>query len=373
MIEQTAESLDFVSFDGRRLYRQILSHTVPGAAALAFSALVSGWILHALPDNTPKAAKAPPVSSRVLAPAKVVVSNPYGALINPGFSFGPKPSSLAAGFSSQPSSEPVSPTRSAAIEEQQSVAPAAGPVAAQLVESAPLPPPRPSIMEAPNSVSVPPAESPAPIRHFAQQSGKAVPSAPADNRNFFQKLFGIGQPSSPALAYASATGNLGGARGEVGGMSGIGALRGDASSASGVNAMRGDGSSSAAGYDRFTAIYDLAAHTVTLPDGRRLEAHSGLGDRLDDPHHVNERNRGATPPHVYELEAREQLFHGVQALRLNPVGGGEIFGRAGLLAHSYMLGPNGDSNGCVSFRDYDAFLRAYQSGQVKRLVVVAGT
>jgi hypothetical protein len=36
-----------------------------------------------------------------------------------------------------------------------------------------------------------------------------------------------------------------------------------------------------------------------------------------------------------------------------------------------MLGPNGDSNGCVSFRNYDAFLRAYESGKVKRLAVVA--
>jgi hypothetical protein len=36
-----------------------------------------------------------------------------------------------------------------------------------------------------------------------------------------------------------------------------------------------------------------------------------------------------------------------------------------------MLGPNGDSNGCVSFKDYDAFLRAFREGQVKRLAVVA--
>jgi hypothetical protein len=36
-----------------------------------------------------------------------------------------------------------------------------------------------------------------------------------------------------------------------------------------------------------------------------------------------------------------------------------------------MLGPNGDSNGCVSFKDYDAFLRAFQDGAVKRLAVVA--
>jgi Protein of unknown function (DUF2778) len=123
-------------------------------------------------------------------------------------------------------------------------------------------------------------------------------------------------------------------------------------------------------YDKWTAIYDLEAHTVYLPNGDKLEAHSGLGDRLDDPLHVSEINRGATPPHLYDLTLREAPFHGVQALRLTPVGGG-VFGRVGLLAHSYMLGPGGDSNGCVSFKDYDAFLQAYQNGQVKRLAVVA--
>jgi hypothetical protein len=41
-----------------------------------------------------------------------------------------------------------------------------------------------------------------------------------------------------------------------------------------------------------------------------------------------------------------------------------------MLAHSYMLGPNGQSNGCVSFSDYAAFLDAYLKGEVERLVVV---
>ena len=124
-------------------------------------------------------------------------------------------------------------------------------------------------------------------------------------------------------------------------------------------------------YDQSTAIYDISAHTVYLPDGTRLEAHSGLGDRLDDPRFVDERDRGATPPGVYQLTLRESLFHGVQALRLNPIGGGFTFNRVGLLAHPYMLGPNGDSNGCVSFKTYDVFLRAFESGEVKRLAVVA--
>jgi hypothetical protein len=126
----------------------------------------------------------------------------------------------------------------------------------------------------------------------------------------------------------------------------------------------------ATGYDRLTAIYDISAHTVYLPNGTRLEAHSGLGDRLDDPRYVSERDRGATPPHLYELTLRESLFHGVQALRLNPIGGGFSFDRVGLLAHPYMLGPNGDSNGCVSFKNYDAFLGAFQNGEVKRMAVV---
>ena len=124
-------------------------------------------------------------------------------------------------------------------------------------------------------------------------------------------------------------------------------------------------------YDQSTAVYDISAHTVYLPDGMRLEAHSGLGDRIDDPRFVDERDHGATPPGVYQLTLRESLFHGVQALRLNPIGGGFTFNRVGLLAHPYMLGPNGDSNGCVSFKTYDVFLRAFQSGEVKRLAVVA--
>jgi hypothetical protein len=36
-----------------------------------------------------------------------------------------------------------------------------------------------------------------------------------------------------------------------------------------------------------------------------------------------------------------------------------------------MLGPNGDSNGCVSIKDYDTFLQAYLDHKIKRLAVVA--
>ncbi len=183
-------------------------------------------------------------------------------------------------------------------------------------------------------------------RRLAQQNRRIVPPTTlADYRTFFENLFGTPQPSGPVLAYAAPEdGVLGNARSLT--------------------------SSPSPRYDRLTAVYDVAAHAVYLPTGTRLEAHSGLGNRLDDPRYVNERMLGATPPNVYELQPREQLFHGVQALRLIPVGGGDVYGRTGLLAHKYMLGPNGDSNGCVSFKNYNAFLQAIQNGEVKRLVVV---
>jgi Protein of unknown function (DUF2778) len=172
-------------------------------------------------------------------------------------------------------------------------------------------------------------------------AGEAVAEKPAEEPSLFERLFG--KPVSLTLAYAAP---------DVGGL--------------------GYGQSIAASrYDQWTAVYDISAHTVYMPDGTRLEAHSGLGSMLDDPHHADEKNRGVTPPDVYDLEPRETLFHGVRALRLVPQDDRKTMGRAGLLAHSFMLGPNGDSNGCVSFRNYDAFLQAYLDHKIKRLAVVA--
>lgn len=122
-----------------------------------------------------------------------------------------------------------------------------------------------------------------------------------------------------------------------------------------------------------TAIYDIEARTVYMPNGDKLEAHSGLGEWMDDPGSVKLKNRGVTPPNTYQLTLRESSFHGVQAIRLNPVDDDKMFGRDGILAHSYMLGPSGQSNGCVSFRDYQQFLQAFQRGEVDRIVVVTNS
>jgi len=188
-----------------------------------------------------------------------------------------------------------------------------------------------------------------------QQAASDTWSPPADHRSIFQRLFGtssaspsifaklFGAPSSNKveLAYASADTD-GMTAGTTGGL-----------------------------YDRQTAVYDISAHVVYLPNGTALEAHSGLGDQLDDPDSAHERNRGVTPPDVYTLRPREHLFHGVAALRLIPVDESKVFGRSGLLAHTFMLGPNGQSNGCVSFKDYSAFLQAYENGEITKLAVVA--
>jgi len=132
----------------------------------------------------------------------------------------------------------------------------------------------------------------------------------------------------------------------------------------------GDDSASPPGPGNRTAIYDISAKVVYLPNGDKLEAHSGLGSNLDDPRTISVKHRGVTPPNVYDLALRKELFHGVQAIRLIPADEGKMFRRDGMLAHSYMLGPNGQSNGCVSFSNYPAFLNAFLKGEVDRLVVV---
>jgi hypothetical protein len=119
-----------------------------------------------------------------------------------------------------------------------------------------------------------------------------------------------------------------------------------------------------------TAVYDIAAHTVHVPRGKALEAHSGLGGRQDNPRYVGVKSHGPTPPNLYRLQPRG-LFHGVRALRLVPAHVEMMFGRSGILAHSYLRG-RGQTAGCVAFRNYAAFLTAFLHGEVRYLLVVAG-
>lgn len=135
------------------------------------------------------------------------------------------------------------------------------------------------------------------------------------------------------------------------------------------NLFNGPSAGSGAGHG--VAVYDISAGMVYMPDGERLEAHSGVGAMTDQPRYVNQKNRGPTPPNTYNLSLRESRFHGVEALRLTPVDGRNKYNRDGFLAHSYLLrGRYGQSSGCVAFKDYARFLAAYKKGKIKRLVVV---
>lgn len=119
-----------------------------------------------------------------------------------------------------------------------------------------------------------------------------------------------------------------------------------------------------------TVLYDITKRAVYMPDGTKLEAHSGFGEWLDDPDSMHRKNVGVTPPNVYAVSFREKPFHGVRALRMKPVGDGKMYGRDGILAHSFLLGEAGASNGCISIREYDAFLKAFEDGQFNQIIVV---
>jgi hypothetical protein len=231
------------------------------------------------------------------------------------------------------------------------------PTVKQLIASIPMPAVRPQDARETMQGNQQTAQAPTPkggaYGHDAlvQRARMALASQPKNaNLNIFEKLFGGSAPKNgPVLAYA----------GHDGGVLPNGQDAEPAADQPGE-------------IDRLTAVYDITAKRVYMPDGTRLEAHSGLGSRMDNPSYAHERMRGVTPPHIYDLKPREALFHGVPALRMTPIGGeSAIYGRNGLLTHSYLLGPNGDSNGCISFKEYDKFIQAYRRGEVKRIVVVA--
>ena len=118
------------------------------------------------------------------------------------------------------------------------------------------------------------------------------------------------------------------------------------------------------------AVYDISAAKVYMPDGEVMEAHSGKGKYRDDPKNTHVKMAGAVPAATYKLTMRESLFHGVPALRMTSVDGTNPLGRTGILAHTYMLRNPGDSHGCLVFKDYYKFLKAWKAGKVDYIVAV---
>lgn len=358
----------------RRPSRQIVPHNLLGGAAVACLLVGCAWTVYSnilsasiyptmsggnfdepvIRRPQAVAARSAPLARNVVAALSEppMISAPATVPPGPSLSFDerfaaaapqsvdPTPMAEAPKFAEAPKPAAQGP-KLAETAKPKPTSPSSVPV--QLAAIAP--PPRPAEAQ--------PAKTGNAVRDMAQRAKAAVMSIAslADKPSIFEKLWGKPQAKGSLLAYASA----------------------DASATGSIGPNQNAALEGAQPrFDRSTAVYDISAHMVYLPDGTKLEAHSGLGDKLDDPRSANIRMRGVTPPHLYDLTPREALFHGVPALRLNPVGGEEaIYGRSGLLAHTFMLGPNGDSNGCVSFRDYNAFLNAYRNQGIKRLAVVA--
>ena len=347
--------------------RGFVARYAPGAVAFALSAALGAYLVYLRPMLRPASAPSPSVAERpeanpfgglapVVPPAVVVAEkaagNPFGALVTQGFGSSQR-------FALAESAVPMPPQPPADLR-------------AAPEDAAPLPPRRPSAL----ARTLDPVPAPAPIAARpspapASEVARAEP-APAAGPGIFEKLFG----GSGAKATAPSTTMAYAAPPPVNaGSSSALAARGGLNSPNGggfggfLRGLNMGGTSPATRYGDHVAVYDISARVVYMPDGTRLEAHSGLGSLRDDPSSVSTRMRGATPPATYALTPREELFHGVPALRLTPIDS-SVYGRAGLLAHTYMLGPDGDSNGCVSFRDYDAFLRAFRNGQINKLVVV---
>jgi hypothetical protein len=353
--------------------RKAVPQNIVGAASLACIALACAWTLYAnVSGATPEltTASLPPAASIRAEPADRIAAA-YEALheMPPQAA---QENSEARSTANARIEDPAAQARTAWLYgprflggEPETFSPRAAPVQAAPLEVASLPaeampetlplPPAPQVaavvpMPAPRPAELRQLQASAPPRRDVVQANAAAalePEPEPKKPSIFEKLFGKSASSGLQLAFAAPDGGV-----------------------------TSDGESLTLGripqYDQYTAVYDISGRTVYMPDGTKLEAHSGLGKMLDDPRYADRKMRGVTPPHTYELSLRERPFHGVEAIRLKPVGGEDkIYGRSGLLAHTYMLGPNGDSNGCVSFRNYSAFLRAYKSGQVRRLVVVA--
>jgi hypothetical protein len=337
-------------FERRPLFRDVLSQAGFAFVSVVFVGAVGACLIYARPGGTVQVGKAPQIAMalraasvpKAPAPRRVAVMPRFApskiqiALRDVMFSLDFPPAPLAQSAPRGTAFEQLTSGTQVATVEAETVVPAPVPLATDIAENVPLPARRPI------ELSRPPAAN----RQLAQAT--PAPTTPAETSSIFDKLFGTKteQPKGPVLAYANPE---------------DGAVKVSPGAVS--NAV-------APAYDKFTAIYDISARAVYLPNGTKLEAHSGLREYLDDPRYVSVRMRGATPPATYDLKLRESLFHGVEALRLTPIDS-SVFGRAGLLAHTYMLGPNGDSNGCVSFRNYEAFLQAFKRGEVKRLAVVA--
>src|ERR1700748_2800416 len=318
----------------RKSSGKAVSHTLFGGAAVACLVIGCGWTVYRDIINAsayPTIGNAQHVEAVVRRPKLAERSNVQ--VVHETFAALAEQRPVVASITQDMFNERFSAAQPASV--ASNAANAAAPEAPKLAEA-------PKIVEAPKLAEAPKAKDAAPaqlalnvpapvvpaapprtaeakpskLRDMAQRAKAAVMSIASNEKpSMVEKLWGK-EPSHSLLAYASA----------------------DASAITGsIGREQNPAMGGSAPYDRDTAVYDITAHTVYLPDGSKLETHFGLGDNMDDP-------------------ASQQIrIRGVPRRRPPPV----------------MLGSAGASNGCVSFRDYNAFLNAYRNQGIRKLAVVA--
>jgi len=233
---------------------------VLGAAALTCCALAGAWL------SLPRLVIPNFVQAPALRPESGIFPEPLMASLRPAFWSEPAPVPLAQSASPGLNVEPTPPALRPAVAGPDNVQPILMPGIHQSAGSIPAAPPRFSKIH----LSVRHGLSPGSQSGTMQTNATVLPNKSTDIPTFLEKLFGMREPTGPALVYAAPE-----------------------------DRTLGDTQSISSGrYDKWTAVYDIASHTVYLPDGARLEAHSGLGGMLDAPRYVSQRDRGATPPHV---------------------------------------------------------------------------
>ena len=194
-------TFDEVSFEGGDGPRRLLLKILPGAAAAALAGAVGVWVLHWC-GSAPEGIVSNWTSVTAPAPS---VSKPFGdiaidadLLAQLKQPVAPAPSAQVASLETAPTAsyapfplpalEPFVPAPAPTIPPAGSLS---APPARDLpeigeTESFPLPPTRPPELAAPTQPI-------APQRHWARpEVAVARPTAPADNRNFLEKLFGLG-------------------------------------------------------------------------------------------------------------------------------------------------------------------------------------
>ncbi len=118
-----------------------------------------------------------------------------------------------------------------------------------------------------------------------------------------------------------------------------------------------------------TAIYDISAATVYLPSGEKLEAHSGIATCATIRAMLTRRCVALRHRALISFRCVKAYSTGSkQCVCSQPMVAIRTTATACWRTHTCCAGQ--DSNGCVVFKDYARFLRAFKRGEVNRMIVV---